>query len=177
MSIISDYKQPPKSKSYSHSQILYKDYNADNIKIIILEMIEVLTARLRNNNKLTRLIGFGIGYSKEENGGFYHSLKLENGTESKYDIYRYIIMIFDKFYLENMPIRKVCISLGKLETKSSIQLCMFNETENIEKFTNINNIIDDVKKKFGKNSIINTSALTEDSTAIERNKKIGGHRA
>lgn len=177
LSVISDFKQPPKTKSYSHSQILYKDYNADNIKIIILEMIEVLTARLRNNNKLTRLIGFGIGYSKEETGEFYHSLKLENATESKEEIYKYIIMMFDKFYTENMPIRKVSISLGNLEKKSAIQLSLFDNEKSLEKDANINTTIDEVKRRFGKNSIINTSALTEDSTAIERNKKIGGHRA
>ena len=176
LSVISDYKIPPKSKSISHSQILYKDYNKDNIKIIISEMIDVLTFSLRNKHKLTRLIGFGIGYSKEETGGFYHSIKLEIGTDAKELIYKYALMIFDKYYEENMPIRKVSIVLGNLEKKESRQLSFFDET-NLEKKENINNAIDDVKKKYGKNSILNASSLLKDSTIIERNKKIGGHSA
>ena len=34
-----------------------------------------------------------------------------------------------------------------------------------------------IKDKYGKNSLIKASSLYEDSTAIERNKKIGGHNA
>ena len=85
-------------------------------------------------------------------------------------------MIFDKYYEENMPIRKVSIVLGNLEKKESRQLSFFDET-NLEKKENINNALDDVKKKYGKNSILNASSLLKDSTIIERNKKIGGHSA
>ena len=177
LSKISDFNNViPKDKSISHSQILFKDYNEENITLIIKEMIDVLTFSLRNKHKLTRLIGFGIGYSKEETGGFYHSIKLEIGTDSKELIYKYALMIFDKYYEENMPIRKVSIVLGNLEKKESRQLSFFDET-NLEKKENINNALDDVKKKYGKNSILNASSLLKDSTIIERNKKIGGHSA
>lgn len=37
--------------------------------------------------------------------------------------------------------------------------------------------IDEIKNKYGKNSILKASALLPDSTIIERNKKIGGHAA
>ena len=39
----------------------------------------------------------------------------------------------------------------------------------------INDAIDNIKIKYGKNSIVKASSLLEDSTEIERNKKIGGH--
>ena len=35
----------------------------------------------------------------------------------------------------------------------------------------------DIKKKFGKNAILKGMNLEEGSTAVERNNKIGGHRA
>lgn len=176
-SIISDKKIPPKSSSISHSQILYRDYYEDNIKIIILEMVEVLTRRLRTSNKMTRLIGFGIGYNKETGGGFYHSLKLDESTDNKETIYRYCVMMFDKFYKTDMPIRKVSISLGSLEKKTNVQLSLFEDINEIEKDNHLENIIDEVKNKYGKNSILSASSLTEYSTIRERNKKIGGHSA
>lgn len=175
LSIIKDYKKLAKSESYSHSQVLFKDYNEDNIKIIISEMVDVLTGRLRNNNKQTKCIGLGIGYSKDEIGGFYHTIKLDTPTDSSYDILNYCLIIFDKFY-ENFPIRKVTISCSNLIKKENIQLNLF-ENENIKtnKDNNINQIVDNIKNKYGKNSLLKATNLLKDSTAIERNKKTGGH--
>ena len=38
-------------------------------------------------------------------------------------------------------------------------------------------VVDKIQEKFGANSIIKASSLLPHSTAIERNKKIGGHNA
>ena len=108
LSTINDFKIQPKDKSYSHSQILFKDYNASNIKIIINEMVEVITSRLRKNNMQSQTIGFGIGYSKDLNKGFYHTLKLDNPTDDEKEITNICYLIFEKFY-QNYPIRKVSI--------------------------------------------------------------------
>ena len=58
-------------KSYSHSQVLFKDYNGVNIHLIIREMLDVISARLRSNHKVCNVIGLGIGYSKNVGGGSY----------------------------------------------------------------------------------------------------------
>lgn len=163
-------------KSYSHSQVLFKDYNGDNIKIIIREMIDVICTRLRKNKKTTSVIGFGIGFSKSLGGGFYHSIKLSNPTDNNEEILKVCLMIFDKFYT-GLPIRKVSISCGGLSEKQGIQLNIFESLEDIEEKTFLNTTIDEIKNKFGKNSILNASALLEDSTIRERNNKIGGHNA
>lgn len=174
LSIISDYKKVAKSESFSHSQVLFKDYNEDNIKIIISEMIDLLTIRLRKNNKLTQCIGLGIGYSKDIKEGFFHSIKIDNPTDSSYEILRYCLIIFDRFY-DNLPIRKVTISCGGLSKKENVQLNLFINDEVMDEEKNINSTIDQIKQKYGKNSLLKATNLLEDSTAIERNKKTGGH--
>lgn len=174
-STIKDYKNIEHDKSFSHSQVLFKDYNETNIKIIIPEMIDVLCARLRKNHKQTSVIGLGIGYSKNIGGGFYHSIKVIP-TDQEKDIYNIAMMIFDKYY-ENLPIRKVTVSCGGLKNKEGYQLNLFEDSKTIEKNEKINNAIDEIKDKYGKNSLIKASSLYEDSTAIERNKKIGGHNS
>ena len=163
-----------KSESFSHSQVLFKDYNENNIKIIISEMVDVLAARLRKNNKLTGWIGLGIGYSKEIDNGFFHSVKLDNPTDSAYEILRYTLIIFDKFY-EFLPIRKVTISCGSLKRKDNVQLNLFESEIEKEEKQSINETIDEIKNKFGKNSLLKATNLLKDSTAKERNLKIGGH--
>lgn len=172
---IGDFNESPKDKSYGHSQVLFKDYNEDNIEIIIKEMIEVLTFRLRKNRKKCNVIGFGIGYSMEYGGGFYHSRKLPTATSDDETIRGVCMSMFQKFY-ENYPIRKVSISLGGLENNNTEQLNLFESYEEIVKKDHINSTVDAIKNKYGKNSIIKASNLLKDSTLIERNKKMGGHR-
>ena len=128
LSKISDFKVNPKDKSFSHSQVLFKDYDGNNIKLIIAEMVDVLTARLRLSNKESQVIGFGIGYSKDINGGFYHSIKLDTPTDSPKEITNICYLIFDRYY-NNLPIRKVSISCGGLIKKSSTQLNLFDSLE------------------------------------------------
>lgn len=176
LSVISDCKIPPKDKSFSHSQVLFKDYNEDNIKIIISEMIDVLTTRLRKEKKETSVIGLGIGYSKKVNASFYHTFRIENPTDSAKTIYEVCQLLFDKHY-DYLPIRKVSISLGKISNKAGKQLNLFEDTEKLLEKEKINDAIDEIKDKFGKNSIIKASNLLQDSTAQERNNKIGGHSA
>lgn len=173
-SVISDFKSAPKDKSYSHSQVLFKDYNEDNVRIIITEMVEVLTARLRKNNKQCTTIGFGIGYSQNIGGGFYHTIKLEAPTDITKELINFCNIIFDRYY-EFLPIRKVSICCGGICPKVGIQLNLFDSLNDIKEEENINATIDQIKSRFGKNSLLKASSLLEDSTAIERNKKIGGH--
>ena len=174
-SVISDFKIPPKSSSYSNSQVLFKDYDGNNIKIIIRETIEVVCRRLRKNKKNAGIIGLGIGYSIDVGGGFYHTVKV-NPTSDEDEFFFVCTNIFDKFY-NGMPIRKVSIAAGSLTSDTSLQLNLFNNVEVVEDNKKLNETVDKIKEKYGNNSIIKASNLLSDSTAIDRNGKIGGHSA
>ena len=174
-SVISDFKMPPKSSSYSNSQVLFKDYDGNNIKIIIRETIEVVCRRLRKNKKQAGIIGLGIGYSIDVGGGFYHSVKV-NPTSDEDEFYCVCTNIFDKFY-KDLPIRKVTIAAGGLVSDTSLQLNLFSNVEVVEDNKKLNETVDKIKEKYGNNSIIKASNLLADSTAIDRNGKIGGHSA
>ena len=174
-SVISDFKIPPKSSSYSNSQVLFKDYDGNNIKIIIRETIEVVCRRLRKNKKNAGIIGLEIGYSIDVGGGFYHTVKV-NPTSDEDEFFFVCTNIFDKFY-NGMPIRKVSIAAGGLTSDASLQLNLFNNVEVVEDNKKLNETVDKIKEKYGNNSIIKASNLLSDSTAIDRNGKIGGHSA
>ena len=171
---ISDFNTSPKDKSYGQSEVLYKDYYEENIDLIISNICDNLAARLRKHNKLAGTVSFGIRYSKSYGGGFYHSRKLIAATDDPKLIHEVCLSIFSKFY-EYYPIRGVSISLGGLVNNKSRQLNLFEEYKDVKAKSNINHAVDDIKSKYGRNSIIKASHLLKDSTAIERNKKIGGH--
>lgn len=171
---ILDFQNIKKDKSISHSQVLFKDYYEENARLIIEEMVDVITSRLREKNMESSCIGLGIGYSKNIGDGFYHTTKLELATDSSDTILKTCLLLFERFY-ENLPIRKITISCGRLSKKEGMQLNIFEDYNDTLKDNNFNKTIDEVKNKFGKNSILKASSLLSDSTAIERNKKIGGH--
>lgn len=176
LSRISSFKAVPKDKSYSNSQVLFKDYYGNNVHIIIREMVSIVCKRLRTNNKVGNVIGLAIGFSKNTGGGFYHVIKLDKLTDSEKDVYDTCSIIFDTYY-NNQPIRKVGVSVGGLTTKESVQLDLFTSIEDMEKEDNKNKVIDEITSKHGKNSLLKASALLSDSTIKDRNKKIGGHNA
>ncbi len=163
-----------KNKSYSISQILYKDYSIINTPLIIREMSSTLAKRLRNNKKVCSCISFGIGYSKNIGGYFYHSKKLSTSTNNEKEIYETCKNIFDN-YIEDLPIRKISISASKISDNNYHQLNLFEnslEEENNEKITLT---IDNITNKFGNNSILKASSLIEYSTIKKRNNTLGGH--
>lgn len=177
LSKISDFKREAKEKSISNSQVLFKDYYNNEIHLIIKEITSNLTKRLRKENYLTKRISLHISYSKNITGGFSVSKKLDNSTNDQNKIYKVLINMFDSYYEENMPIRKIGISLSKLETNDHIQLNLFETLDNINKNNNINETIDIINEKYGNNSILPATSLLKNSTIKERNNKIGGHNA
>lgn len=173
---IQDFKVPVKEKSISHSQVLFKDYNETNGKLILREMVDVICTRLREEHFEGSVIGFGVTYSKNIGGGFYHTMKLDAPTDQEEIIFKTCEIIFDRYY-EELPIRKLSISIGHLSTKIGVQLDIFENYDQKRKEEKVKEAFDEVKLKFGKNSLLRASSLLPDSTAKERNKKIGGHNA
>lgn len=175
-SIINDYKKKPKTESFSHSQILFTDYNEFNIKLIIDEMVSVVCERMRENNKECLSVGLKIGYSKKYGTEFYHAIKLDVATNNEQRIKEICYLIFDRFY-NYLPIRQVSVVCGNLRPKKSVQLNLFETFDEVLQNDEFNKTIDKIKNKFGKNSLLKASSLLEESTIISRNKKKGGHNA
>lgn len=177
LSKISDFNKESKEKSISNSQVLYKDYYNNEINLIIEEILMQLTKRLRKEKYTTGRVSFGITYSKEIGNGFYVSKRLDNQTNDSKELYKVLINIFDKYYEENTPIRKVSISLSKLDNDDAMQLNLFEKIEDKIKTKNINDTIDNINEKYGSNSLLKATSLLDNSIIRDRNNKIGGHNA
>ena len=79
-------------------------------------------------------------------------------------------------YIEDYPIRRIGISFGKLSLSGFKQMDMFEDSKKQETNHELFKAMDKLKDKYGNNILLRASALTEDSTAIERHNQIGGHR-
>ena len=168
-------KYVPKSTSYSVGQILFKDYNKDNVVTIIREMNDDLSSKLRSEGKMTQVVSLYIGYSKSEMGGFSKQMSILAPTNETEVLFKALMEVFKK-HIEDKPIRRVGISFGQLSEASHQQLNLFSNSEKQIAEQELQTTMDKIQLKYGKNILLRASALSKDSTAIERHNQIGGHR-
>ena len=200
---IKSYK--PKNTSISQGQVLSCGYNYDKALLIVKEMTDNLCLDLVADGLLTRAIGLNIGYDSIDNydgtlvNNYYGKLvpkpansmkNLMNPTSSS----RIIIKEMEKLYKEivdkNLLIKRINIAFAGLIFENQIdlvdkgykQLNLFEAPKEESKVDEesehrLQKVIVDLKEKYGKNSVLKGMNLEEDSTAIERNEQIGGHKA
>lgn len=164
----------PKDTSLSIGQVLFKDYTRDEIPLIIKEMCDDLSLRLRLEGKLANGVSLYIGYSKE--GGFSRQLSLNKPTEESSILYDALMVIFNK-YICDLPIRRVGLNFHKLiKVPNYEQLDLFEDYKETLKRRSLQHTLDEIQMRYGKNSVLRCSSLFENSTIKERYQQIGGHR-
>ncbi len=118
------------------------------------------------------------------------TINLDHHTSSTKNIMNFTMKLYERIIDKNLLVRRINISANNVIYESKIKLQMVNEQldlfgdfkkremnlkeEKIER--NLQMSILDIKKKFGKNSIVKGMNLQEAGTAIARNSQIGGHK-
>ncbi len=167
-------KYEPKERSLSLSQVLFRDYNKDEAITIVREMVDTLASRMRNDNKMTKVVAIYVGYSKNM-GGFARRSTLLAPTDDTELLLKAILEIYH-MYIKDLPIRTIGLNFGGLLESTYQQLNMFEDDKEQIKRRNLQKTMDKLQSKFGKNSVLRASSLLEESTIKERNNFIGGHR-
>lgn len=175
---ISDIKKyKPKKTSISNSQILYRDYNYIDARKVLIEMVDNIVLRLVEKNVLAGVVGVFIGYSKDYIKPLNFNKKLTKKTNSYKSILNVVLNEYDYLINEDYKIRKIGIYLGDLEPRKYEQLDIFNNYEDENKDYKVEQVINEIKIKYGKNSILRGVSYLECATGRNRNKLIGGHNA
>lgn len=168
-----------KDKSLGNSQVLPRDYaEKDEIETVIKEIGAQVAARLRAHNKQCSGIYLAIGYSLgvvDSNGetGFAHSMKLSDSIAETTTINRQLIFIFEKYWESQTPVRTVAVSCTRLSERYGEQLNIFNTPKPTA--IKLEEIMDRIRKRYGKTAIIRASSLKKGGTFIERAGLVGGH--
>jgi len=168
-------KYTPESTSFSLGQVLMRDYTKKEARLILMEMNDDLAMRLRSHSKTTGRVSIGIGYSLETGGGVGQAITLPGQSDDTEVILKNLLWLYDK-YVEEQPIRRLYISYSKLEDNDYEQLSLFEDPEESLKRKNLQKTMDEVKIKFGKDSVLRGSSLLDESTAKLRHGQIGGHK-
>lgn len=162
---IKDLNKKSKDKSISMSQILYRDYNIDEAKLILREMNDMLNEKLRKMNLTTKFIYLSISYSRDLYKKFKDTVSLNEDEDNPEKIFEAIDYMFNK-NIEDLPIRKITIMYSKLNKKIATQLSLFDSNE-IKK-NEYYDIIDKINNKYGRASILRASSLLSSSTRKNR---------
>ncbi len=166
----------PTSKSYGIGQTLFQDYYKPEIYQIIREMVDDVCRRLRLGKRMAKTVHFGLAYSKEIGGGFARQMKLPQPSQNESQVFRACLMLMDKFY-DNSPIRVVRISVTNFVDKKGYQINLFEDINEVLKEQAVFTAMDEIKEKYGKNSVNRASSELKSSTLKARNDMIGGHHA
>ncbi|PFA93007.1 Y-family DNA polymerase [Bacillus cereus] len=169
-------KYVPATTSIGKSQIFMRDYSIEEVQVVLLEHIEEVCYRLRRERKLTQTIHFAVGYSRDYSGGIKKTCTLPRPTCLTMDIYAVCMRFLHRLYTGE-PIRSISISFTNLVKDGEEQLSLFDNVERREKEMKLAYVMDDIRSKFGKNSILRGISYCNESTARERNKLLGGHKA
>ncbi len=166
-----------KSNSHTNAQILFTDYNYDDAMLVLKEMVDVNSLDLVDKGLVCGSISLGIGYSKEVTKPTGGSMKLGKYTSSPKELTNYFLKLYQKTTETNYPIRRISISFNDLQDESMATFDLFSEPEKEMKEKNLQHTIIDLKKRYGKNSILKGMNYTEKATQRKRNLLVGGHNA
>ncbi len=164
---IKDLNERTRDKSISMSQILYRDYSKEEAILIVKEMNDMLSKKLRRMNKTTKLVYLGINYSRDLCKRFKETILLNESEDIPERIYEVLEYIYYK-NIENLPIRKVTIAYSKLSDKKCTQLSLFEN--NIIENDEYHKAIDKINERFGNTSLLRASSLLKNSTIKKREK-------
>lgn len=172
---IKNYKN--KSHSISQSQILFSDYSKKDARLAMTEMVEILSLQLVEKGLVTSNIGLTIRYSKDSHKPTGGRRKLTICTNVYSKLLPYFLELYDNTTDNEFLIRGIGISFNNVVSEDLEYVDLFTDHEEIIKERNLEKTIIDLKKKFGKNSVLKAMNLSEGATTIKRNKLIGGHNA
>lgn len=166
----------PSSKSFGHGQVLFEDYNYEDMYTVLLETVDEVACELVTRKLNCQLIALGIGYSKDIGGGFSRQLTLPTKTNSR----KILVDAFTKLYydnIENLPIRRIDVRVGKLSNEDYVQVDLFSDQEKMQKEHDLYEALGNIKDRYGKNAVYLAASDTTKGTLVKRHKLIGGHNA
>ncbi|MEX0380682.1 Y-family DNA polymerase [Leuconostoc sp. MS02] len=167
------------SKSYSNSQVLPRDYyKKEEIEIVVREMTDQVATRIRAHNKNVCLVSLFIGYSFDESKkqgahGVKKQQRIEPTNNTKI-LMTVMVKLFEKHW-HGEVIRHIGIDFGDIIADFGLQMDLFQQPERVVQDKKIDQVVDDLRQRFGTMSIMRAMSKEKGGTAINRAGLVGGH--
>ena len=123
----------------------------EEIEKVLLSLSEQVTYRLRKRNLLCSVVN--VQLRTKDFKDFSHQGKLIEPSNITTKIYEKARQLLMEMYKEGMSIRLVGVRADKLIPKEEMQISLFEENEKNTKLEKLDKTIDELKNKYGYNSI------------------------
>ncbi|PES65401.1 hypothetical protein CN507_17820 [Bacillus cereus] len=101
---------------------------------------------------------------------------METPSNLASDLHKACMHLFQRFD-KGDPVRVISLSVSKFCEDTSEQLSIFEDPFQRERQKNLVNAMDEIRSRYGKNSILRAVSYTENATMRRRNTQVGGHHA
>ncbi len=167
-----------KHTSLGSGQVLPRDYEFSEGKLIVKEMADLLSLDLVDKGLVTETVHLYVGYSNSINKpAAKGTISLNSATNSAKAIVTATESLYERIVDKNVPIRRATLTFPQVVDEAYRQYDLFTDLEEEEREHKIQMAVLDIKKKFGKNAILRGMNLEESATTRERNRQIGGHKS
>ena len=164
--VISKKEEP---KSIGNSVTLPMDVsNSEEITKIILALCEQVSFRLRKHNLIANTVN--VQLRTKDFIDYSHQKQLKYATASTKEILETAKEVFNEMYKKEL-IRLVGVRVDNLESKDEVQMSFFAEKEE-EKQEKIDNVLDNLKNKYGYNTITRAGKLDVENIVRGKEKKM-----
>ncbi len=162
----------PSNPSLSNGQTLIHPYSPKDCELLLREMNDDLSERLRRSGYLVKKVGV---WASRKTSIYSKELSLPYPSESPSELFEYIKEAFFD-HIGNEEIYGLGISYGNLSNGDMVQTSFLKDPISLRKEKSLNMTLDKIRDTYGRNSVLRCSSLLEKSTIKQRHTQIGGHR-
>lgn len=187
----------PSDNSICEGQVLSTPYRYQDALLIVREMSESLSFRLLERNLVTESLTLHIGYDRRNcDEGTYNgpvhidhygrqvpksahgTVRLSAPDNLDISLIKAALKLYEQIVDHSLLIRRITITANKvIPDTGMVQMDLFTDTGKLEKEKQLQKTMLQIKKRFGKNSVLKGTSFLEGATMRERNGQIGGHKA
>ena len=166
-----------KSRSISSSQILPRDYTAEEARIVMMEMTLEGCRRLMKEHLVAGGVSIFVAYSFGTIAPTGGRVRLDSVTALFSVVREYVSRLYEEIAVRDVPIRRLGIAFDGIMNEGNEGYDLLSDRDAMEKERRAEAAAMEIRRRMGKNAILRAMDLEKGATTIERNGMIGGHRA
>jgi len=156
------------AKGYSNSTTLAKDViSFDEAHKILLSLCDSVASRMRRDECRAYCVCVTIRGNDFKDSS--HQRKLSSPTDVTLEIFEIAKRLFFELWDKRTPLRLLGVALTDLSREEPEQISMFSEEKN-SKEKEIDKIIDDIRGKFGSDTIVRGSTMQYSKDVAKKHK-------
>ena len=181
----------PQSHSITNAQVLGCPYPFDDALIVVKEMADASCLDMVSKRVRADSVTLAVNYERDEESARAFdparprwwsdadrgTARFPEATNSRDVILPAIVDLFGRIADHNRRVHNLMINFNGIAPEGEGQLSLFVDSEHTTEERARQEAILDIKKKFGKNSLLKGIDLMPQATQQDRNRQIGGHKS